>query len=248
MDPIRTTAAVMVVTAITTAVVTGLRLEHPWLQPWAVLRATVQLGVLSLVLGGVITNLAWTSAFLALMVAAACATVHGRLRGTGRSSVLRITAALVPSAAVPVGVVFALGALPTEPRYLLAIGGIVVGGAMTAATLMGRALFSSFVASRGEIEAWLALGATPRRAARDATRAAASMALVPATDQTRTTGLVTLPGAFVGAVFAGSSPLDAAQFQVIVLAGVLCTGALTVMLFTWFFGAPTTLSTPAAHE
>jgi hypothetical protein len=49
---------------------------------------------------------------------------------------------------------------------------------------------------------------------------------------------VTLPGAFVGAVFAGASPLQAAEFQMVVLAAILAAGALTVASFTWMFGAP----------
>ena len=52
---------------------------------------------------------------------------------------------------------------------------------------------------------------------------------------------MTLPGAFVGAVFAGASPLVAAQFQLLVLAGILCGGAITVALFTLIFGAPEVL-------
>ncbi|MFE6970136.1 ABC transporter permease [Isoptericola sp. NPDC057653] len=244
MDPVRGAVAVVVLVAVTFAVVAGLRLERPWLQPWAAVRAVVQLGVLSLVLGGVVTDLRWTAAFLLLMVGTACATAHGRLRRLGPSSVPRIAATVLVAATVPVSVVFVSGALPLVPRYLLAMGGIVVGGSMTAATLMGRALFAALADSRGEIEAWLALGATPRQAALEPTRRAASTALVPATDQTRTTGLVTLPGAFVGAVFAGADVVDAAQFQVVVLVAVLCSGALTTLMFAWFFGAPRFL--PAA--
>ena len=45
--------------------------------------------------------------------------------------------------------------------------------------------------------------------------------MLPNLDQTRSTGLVTLPGAFVGAIFGGASPAEAAQFQLVVLAGVV---------------------------
>jgi putative ABC transport system permease protein len=41
-------------------------------------------------------------------------------------------------------------------------------------------------------------------------RHAAGEALVPAIDQTRTTGLVSLPGAFVGALLGGASRIQAA--------------------------------------
>jgi putative ABC transport system permease protein len=55
-------------------------------------------------------------------------------------------------------------------------------------------------------------------------------ALIPSIDQTKTTGLVTLPGAFVGAIFGGISPLEAGRFQIVVLAGIMAAGALTAVL------------------
>ena len=45
--------------------------------------------------------------------------------------------------------------------------------------------------------------------------------LHPAIDQTRTVGLVTLPGAFVGVLLGGGSAGDAAAAQVLVLVGLL---------------------------
>ena len=77
----------------------------------------------------------------------------------------------------------------------------------------------------GEVEAWLSLGATPTQAHEEIGREAVRESLLPNLDQTRSTGLVTLPGAFVGALFGGASPAQAAQFQLVVLAGI----ALTMM-------------------
>ncbi|ROQ41376.1 putative ABC transport system permease protein [Frondihabitans sp. PhB188] len=232
-----TAIAVAVLTAVTAAVVFGLRLEKPWLQPWAILRAVVQLGVLSLILHGIIDDVRLVAAFLTVMVIAAAWTVQSRLRLLRRHAWF-VLASVAVAAAVPVTLVFAVGAVDATPRYLLAVGGIIVGGVMGVLTLMGRLLASGLLAARDEVEGWLALGATPRQAAAHVTRTAASSAIIPATDQTRTTGLVTLPGAFVGAVFGGASPLAAAQFQVVVLAALLAAGALAVALMTWRFGAP----------
>ena len=240
MDLVTTGIALLILVAVTVSIVGLLRLEQPWLQPWAILRAVIQLGLLSIILGGAITSFVWVALFLAVMVVAATWTVHRRL-SLRIGAIPHVATTIALSAAVPIGLLFATHSIEPSPRYLLAVGGIVVGGAMTAATLMGRAFTVSLRSSRDQIEGWLALGATPRRSVRDSVREAASTALVPATDQTRTTGLVTLPGAFVGAVFAGASTIDAAQFQLLVLAAVLCAGALTIALFTWFFGAPTTI-------
>lgn len=53
-------------------------------------------------------------------------------------------------------------------------------------------------------------------------------ALVPVLDQTRTVGLVTLPGAFIGVLLAGGAAGAAAVAQLLVLVGLV--GAETVVV------------------
>lgn len=235
-----TLTAVTALAIITLAIVLALRLEHPWLQPWAIVRAAVQLAILSVILAGVISDVRWVALFLVVMVLAATWVVFRRL-SLPRRYLPVIAGSILVAAAIPAITVFLTGAVPLQPRYVLAVGGIIVGNAMTVSTLMGRSLAGLLVSQRDEVEAWLSVGATPRRAALRAVRAAASTALIPSTDQTRTTGIVTLPGAFVGAVFAGASPLAAAEFQLLVLAAILAAGAITVALFSITFGAPEVL-------
>ena len=98
---------------------------------------------------------------------------------------------------------------------------------MTTATLSGRRTHQGLLSRWDEVEGWLALGATPRRATIDIARRAIGEALVPSIDQTKTTGLVTLPGAFVGAIFGGVSPIEAGRFQIVVLAGLMAAGAIS---------------------
>jgi putative ABC transport system permease protein len=59
-------------------------------------------------------------------------------------------------------------------------------------------------------------------------REAAALALIPGLDQTRTVGLVTLPGAFVGVLLAGASPLQAGAVQLLVLLALLLVQVLAV--------------------
>ena len=56
-----------------------------------------------------------------------------------------------------------------------------------------------------------------------------TFAVLPNLDQTKSTGLVTLPGAFVGALFGGASPVEAAQFQLVVLAAIM----LSMLVCGW---------------
>lgn len=103
---------------------------------------------------------------------------------------------------------------------------------MSAATLSGRNFLRGSRARREEVEGWLSLGATPARAHGEIGREAARESLLPTLDQTRSTGLVTLPGAFVGALFGGASPVVAARFQLTVLAGIALAMVVTAVVVT----------------
>jgi putative ABC transport system permease protein len=47
---------------------------------------------------------------------------------------------------------------------------------------------------------------------------------------------VTLPGAFVGALFGGASPAQAAQFQLVVLAGIALAMTTCAVIVTRLLG------------
>jgi putative ABC transport system permease protein len=203
-------------------------------------RAVVQLTVVALALRGVFAAPAFVVVVLAVMFSVATWTATRRLAGfpgAGRYVVLACGAGAV----VAVGLICGLPILDRSPRTLVAVSGIVVGGTMTAATLTGRRLLDGLRRRRDEVEAWLSLGATPRQAVVAIARDAAAEALVPALDQTRTVGLVTLPGAFVGALLGGASAIGAARFQVVVLVGLLCAEAITAVTLVWFLGSPSVL-------
>ena len=211
-------------------------------------RGAVQLAFVGLVLGGVLGGSpAWTVVVVAVMYTTATVTASRRLRGlagAGRAVLLACAAGAL-TALVPV---FALAVLPLQPRYVVALTGIVMGGTMTTATLAGRNVLSGLRARREEVEGWLALGASPRLAVLDVARTAAREALVPGLDQTRTTGLVTLPGAFVGALLGGADPLQAARFQLVVLAALVASGSVVAVVVTTVLGAPRTLPADEASR
>ncbi|SFO13611.1 Uncharacterised protein family (UPF0014) [Geodermatophilus obscurus] len=112
------------------------------------------------------------------------------------------------------------------------VAGILVGGAMTATSLAGRRLREELSTRRGEVEAALALGLLPRDAVLEVARPSAATALVPPLDQTRTVGLVTLPGAYVGVLLGGGSPPAAGAAQLLVLVGLLAVQVAAVWIVT----------------
>ncbi len=184
---------------------------------------------MSLILAAVLASGWSTAAFIGVMLAVAAATSSRRVAGTvsaGRWVAVPIAAGALPVVAI----VLATGAVPLKTIAVLPVAGIVIGGAMTATSLAGRRAVDELRNRYGEYEAALALGFTPRGATLELCRPVAAQALVPALDQTRTVGLVTLPGAFVGVLLGGGSPAQAGAVQLLVLVGLLLAEAIAAVL------------------
>ena len=113
--------------------------------------------------------------------------------------------------------VVALGVFEPEPRFLVPVGGMVVGNAMTAAAVALNRLGDDMRASAPRIEATLALGATATQAALPVVRRSLRSGMIPLVDSTKTTGLIFFPGTMVGMLLAGADPVDAVRLQLVLL-------------------------------
>ncbi|NII42458.1 putative ABC transport system permease protein [Curtobacterium flaccumfaciens] len=226
-----TVFGVVALVVLATAVLLLARAASPWAPALAVARGAAQLAVISLVLAGVIRSPWLIALVLTVMFTVAVVTASRRL-GAVRRMVLPVASSMAVGITVTGLIVFGTGAIEPSPRDALAVGGIVIGNAMTIASISGRRFVELADDRWDDVEGWLALGATPRQATVQLVRRAVSAALVPTVDQTKTTGLVTLPGAFVGAVFGGLSPLEAGRFQIVVLAAIMAAGTCTAVLLT----------------
>lgn len=226
-----TLVGVFILAAIATAILTTYGVPHRWTPILAILRGTLQLAVISVILAGVISSVVWVAVALAVMFSIAALTATRRIGWSWNHAAL-VGSAMAIGIAVTLSVVFLTGAIEFTARYVLAIGGIVIGNAMSIATLAGRNVTDAVIDHWDDVEGWMALGANPRQSTIDLARRAVYNALIPSIDQTKTTGLVTLPGAFVGAIFGGVSPLEAGRFQVVVLASVMAAGAITAVIVT----------------
>lgn len=237
---------VVLLLGVASAVLVLARADAPWAPALAIVRGAAQLAVISLILSGIIRSPLLIGAALLVMFSVAVVTAARRL-GSVSTMALPVAVSMGSGVLVTGSVVFGTGAVEFSPRYALAIGGIVIGNAMTIATISGRRFRELVDDQWDEVEGWLALGAAPRRATERLVRRAVSAALVPTVDQTKTTGLVTLPGAFVGAVFGGLSPLDAGRFQIVVLAAIMAAGACTAVCLTQWLAPVVTRPTTSGH-
>lgn len=199
-----------------------------------VARASIQLTIVAVLLRGIL-SVPWTVVFfIALMLTTASLTSIGRLKGMPHAK-QAVLLGVIAGGLAGIAAVFGLRLVDWNTQNLIALSGILIGNAMTAATLAGRAFREAAVTQSSQVEAWFSLGASAKVAYRDIAQRAARSATIPNVDQTRATGLVTLPGAFVGALFGGASPAEAAMFQLVVLVGILlvqavCTTTVTTVL------------------
>jgi putative ABC transport system permease protein len=168
---------------------------------------------------------------LAVMVLFGALTARGRAKGVPESF-RPLLIALTAAAASTLGLVVALGVFEPTPRYLVPVGGMVIGNAMTASAVALNRLGDEFRDSRARIEATLALGATSREAALPSVRRALRSGMITLIDSTKTTGLIFFPGTMVGMLLAGASPTDAVRLQLILLYTLLGSVAIAGVLAT----------------
>jgi putative ABC transport system permease protein len=182
---------------------------------------------------------------LLVMLVAATVTITGRHRTQRRTVGVIAGLAMLVGAGLTLAYVELLVVRVTpwyDPRYLIPLFGMIVGNAMNGAALAAERLASEMSARRAEVEAHLALGASPAEAAAEPVRLALRAALLPAVNSLMVVGLVTLPGMMTGQILAGASPLLAVRYQVVVvfmLAGaVALTSVIVALLYRrTFFNA-----------
>lgn len=194
----------------------------------AALRAVLQLAVVALVITAVLSHLVWSLVFALVMLAIAVVTSARRI---GAPRAWPWVAVALAAGVVPVlAVVFGTRTVPWNGASLVPMAGIIIGGAMSANSLLGRRVFAALREEHGSYEAALSLGLTRPAAITEVVGRRLPEALVPGLDQTRTVGLVTLPGAFVGVLLGGGTPVQAGAAQVVVLVGLLAAQTVTVVV------------------
>ena len=180
-------------------------------------------------------NLVFVAALLVVMVLFGALTARGRARAVP-SPFLPLLIALSLAGGTTLALALALGIFKAEARYLVPVGGMVIGNSMTAAAVALNRLGDEVKESAGRIEATLALGATATEAIRPALTRSLRSAMIPLVDSTKTTGIIFFPGTMVGMLLAGAEPVDAVRLQLILLwllLGSVALAALTAVLLAY---------------
>jgi putative ABC transport system permease protein len=115
---------------------------------WAAVRAAAQLTVVGALIALVFRVEELAFAFVAAMVLTASLTSGGRI-GVVPGARRRASLAIGGPALVATALLLAIGAFDATPRAAVPTAGILIGGAMTAATITGRRLLESLEDQEG---------------------------------------------------------------------------------------------------
>jgi len=199
----------------------------------ATIRSAVQLTAIGYVIKLIFdADTIWlVFALLTVMVFFGALTARGRAKKVP-GAFWPLLIALGAAGTTTLGLVVALGVFEATPRYLVPVGGMVIGNAMTASAVALNRLGDEMTDSRNRIEATLALGATGQEAAQPIVRRALRSGMITLVDSTKTTGLIFFPGTMVGMLLAGANPTDAVRLQLILLYALLGSVAIAALVAT----------------
>jgi putative ABC transport system permease protein len=199
----------------------------------AVLRSFVQLTAIGYVIQAIFDNgsLVWVFVLLAVSIGFGTLTARSRAKSVPGAT-LPLLIALTAAGAATLGLVVALGIFDATARYLVPVGGMVIGNAMTSSSVALNRLGDEMSSGAAEIEATLALGATARQAALPHLRRSLRSGTIALIDQTKTTGLIFFPGTMVGMLLAGAEPTAAVRLQLILLWVLLGAAAMSALVST----------------
>lgn len=117
-----------------------------------------------------------------------------------------------------------------EPEQIIPVSGMIIGNAMVALGLCYKQLTADFMNKREEVETKLSLGADILPSSIEIIRDSIKTGMLPTIDSAKTLGIVSLPGMMTGLILAGSSPMEAIKYQIMVTFMLLSTTSISSFL------------------
>lgn len=201
----------------------------------AALRTIVQLLLLGLVLEWVFALQQWwlvVALLVSMVLNAGIAGVRRssrRFPGVWSTGFIAVTVSCVTVTFVVTEVVVGVDPWWT-PRYLIPLMGMVLGNTLTGLSLSLDRVMADLDTRRLEVEGLLALGASGWEACRSIVSDAVRTGMTPILNSMTVVGIVSLPGMMTGQLLAGSSPMDAVKYQIVVMFMIAAASTLGSLL------------------
>ena len=242
-------ATVLVIAAGVISVALGLGIERRLAV--AAVRTVVQLGLLGLVLERIfaVRDPLLVVALLLLMTVFAAREAIGRASRRYRGVLLDAWLTMAATCFIVGGVVtqVVVGVTPWyDPQYVIPLLGMILGNSLTGISLCLDRFLDHLAVRTAEVELRIAYGATRREALAAPLQDAVRTGMIPIINAMAAAGIVSLPGMMTGQILAGSPPLQAVAYQIVVMfmiAAAVAFGAMMVVILAGrhFMGKDATL-------
>lgn len=117
-----------------------------------------------------------------------------------------------------------------SPQVVIPLLGMVLGNSLTGISLGLDRFLSELRQRRDEVELRLTMGGTRWEACRDVFASATRTAMIPILNTMSVAGIVSLPGMMTGQLLAGAPPIQAVQYQIMIMFVIAAAIAIGVML------------------
>lgn len=205
----------------------------------ATVRSIIQLLIVGYILTFVFESeyLIYTIFMVMLMIGAA--TQNARKKGASIQGITwKLIITFIFVEVLTQGILLGFNIVPAEPQYIIPISGMVVGNSMVLSILFLNRFTAEVEARQDETELILSLGGTPKQAIHTSLITSIKASMIPTIESQKTIGLVQLPGMMSGQIIAGADPVQAVQFQLLILFLLLSTAAVTSIMLG-FLSYPT---------
>lgn len=197
----------------------------------ATIRSIVQLLAVGYILKFVFDseNILYIVLMVTLMIVAA--TQNARKKGKSIKGITwKVAATLVAVEVLTQSILLGFRIVPPTAQYIISISGMMIGNSMVLSILFLNRFTAEVEAHRDETELILSLGGTPKQAIHRQLLRSIKASMIPTIESQKTIGLVQLPGMMSGQIIAGADPVQAVQFQLLIIFLLLTTATVTSIL------------------
>jgi putative ABC transport system permease protein len=194
----------------------------------AVVRSILQLFIVGYILLFVFDSDSILYIFLMVVVMIVAATQNARKKGKSIKGITwKIAVTLVLIEVLTQSILLGFKITPATAQYIIPISGMVIGNSMVLSILFLNRFTAEVDANQDQTELILSVGGTPKQAIHTQLITSIKASMIPTIESQKTIGLVQLPGMMSGQIIAGASPIQAVQFQLLILFLLLTTAAVT---------------------
>jgi putative ABC transport system permease protein len=201
----------------------------------AAVRTVIQLGLLGVILERVfaVRNPYVVVGLLLVMTVFAAREAVGRASRRYRGILLDAWLTMAATCFLVGGIVtqVVVGVEPWyDPQYVIPLLGMILGNSLTGISLCLDRFMDHLEVRSSEVELRIAYGATRREALAAPLKDAVRTGMIPIINSMAAAGIVSLPGMMTGQILAGSPPMQAVAYQIVVMFMIAAAVALGAML------------------